>query len=74
MQQGYERTLSYFTLELLVQVTDSEPSKFVDNEMWILKLLQAIFQVIHGDAAKNISKLLIKFNAIKIGLLSTEPN
>lgn len=69
-----QRTLSYFTLELLVQVTDSEPSKFVDNAMWVLKLLQAIFQVIHGDAAKNVSKLLIKFNAIKIGLLSTEPN
>lgn len=69
-----QRTLSYFTLELLVQVTDSEPSKFEDNAMWVLKLLQAIFQVIHGDAAKNVSKLLIKFNAIKIGLLSTEPN
>ena len=38
------------------------------------QIIKAIFQVIHGDAAKNVSKLLIKFNAIKIGLLSTEPN
>ena len=40
-----------------------EPSKFVDNAMWVLKLLQAIFQVIHGDAAKNVSKLLIKLQS-----------